>query len=200
METSLNNRSNNHSNYQREIITTKAHTSQLLELFEEQLKNTLWSERALINAIPRMISLATSEDLILELTDNLKQTHEHITRLAKIFRNIEKKPTTIKCETMERLIAEASDMMEDCEKGAKCDAGIIAAAQKIEHYEIATYGTLRQFAETLGLREAERLLMITLKEEKEADYKLTDVAIQKVNMMAASVKMKELSNQMEHYE
>ena len=76
--------------------------------------------------------------------------------------------------------------MKDCEKGSRCDAGIIAAAQKIEHYEIATYGTLREFAEELGLREAEKLLMETLEEEKAADQKLTDVAKQGVNMEAAS--------------
>ena len=86
---------------------------------------------------------------------------------------------------MEGLIAEAKEIMDDCDKGPKCDAGIIAAAQKIEHYEIASYGTLREFAETLGLKDAENLLMKTLKEEKAADQKLTKVAVNTVNMDAA---------------
>ncbi|HAC15409.1 MAG TPA: hypothetical protein DCE78_05620 [Bacteroidetes bacterium] len=162
------------------------HTSHLMELFEEQLKDILWAEKALIKAIPKMISMATSEDLILALTDHLKETHEHISRLAKVFKTIDKKPTTVKCDAMEGLIAEASEMMEDCEKGPKCDAGIIAAAQKIEHYEIATYGTLREFADTLGLIEAESLLMESLNEEKAADLKLTEVALEGVNMEAAA--------------
>lgn len=167
-----------------------AHTSHLMELFEEQLKDILWAEKALTKAIPKMITLATSEDLILALTDHLEQTREHITRLAKVFKTIDKKPSSKKCDAMEGLIAEATEMMEDCEKGPKCDAGIIAASQKIEHYEIATYGTLRKFAETLGLREAEKLLMGTLKEEKEADQKLTDVAVEHgVNMEAASAQV-----------
>lgn len=165
-----------------------AQTSHLMELFEDQLKDILWAEKALTKALPKMIALATSEDLILALTEHLNQTFEQITRLAKVFKTIDKKPTTTKCDAMEMLIAEATEMMEDCEKGPKCDAGIIATAQKIEHYEIASYGTLRKFAETLGLKDAERLLMVTLKEEKEADQKLTHVAVvQGVNEEAASI-------------
>lgn len=168
-------------------ITNGMNTSHLMELFEEQLKDILWAEKALIKAIPRMINLATSDDLIIELTSHLQQTNEQVTRLAKVFRTIGKKPTTIKCDAMEGLIAEASEMMEDCDKGPKCDAGIIAATQKIEHYEIASYGTLRKFAETLGLRDAEKLLMETLIEEKEADLNLTNVAVvHGINMAAAS--------------
>lgn len=162
-------------------------TSHLMELFEEQLKDILWAEKALIKAIPKMISSTTSDELIIALTDHLKQTREQVTRLAKVFKFIDKKPTAIKCDAMNGLIEEANEMLEDCEKGPKCDAGIIAAAQKIEHYEIATYGTLREFAETLGLREAEALLLKTLEEEKEADQKLTDVAVKGVNTEAASV-------------
>lgn len=187
MQTKSNKLSKDHSKSNGKAINKGVHTSHLMELFEEQLKDILWAEKALTKAIPKMITLATSDDLILVLTDHLQQTFEQVPRLAKVFNTIDKKPTTIKCDAMEGLIAEASEMMEDCEKGPKCDAGIIAAAQKIEHYEIATYGTLRKFAETLGLREAEKLLMETLKEEKEADQRLTDVAVEHgVNMEAAS--------------
>lgn len=188
MQPTTKNLSKGHSKSKRKTINKGVHTSELMELFEEQLKDILWAEKALIKAIPKMISLATSDDLILALMDHHQQTLEQVTRLAKIFKAIDKKPATIKCDAMEGLIAEASDMMEDCERGPKCDVGIIAAAQKIEHYEIATYGTLREFAETLGLREVEMLLMKTLNEEKEADQKLTDVAVvDGVNMEAASM-------------
>lgn len=90
---------------------------------------------------------------------------------------------------MEGLIAEAIEIMEDCEQDPKCDAGIIAAAQKIEHYEIATYGTLREFAETLGLTDVVKLILETLNEEKAADQKLTKVAVKAVNMDAAKKKV-----------
>jgi len=161
------------------------HSSQLMELFEEQLKDILWAEKALIKAIPKMISMSESDYLIIALTDHLKETREHVSRLAKVFKLIEKKPSAVKCDAMEGLLAEAGEIMEDCDKGPKCDAGIIAAAQKIEHYEMATYGTLREFAETLGLRDAEKLLLESLNEEKAADNILTEVAVKVVNMDAA---------------
>ncbi|MEX2351354.1 MAG: ferritin-like domain-containing protein [Balneolaceae bacterium] len=165
-------------------------TSHLMELFVEQLKDILWAEKALIKAFPKMITLATSDDLNLVLMEHLEQTHEHVTRLAKVFKSIDKKPSTVKCDAMEGLIAEATEMMEDCVKGPRCDAGIIAAAQKIKHYEMATYGTLREFAETLGLLEAEILFKETLNEEKSADQKLTDVAVvHGVNKQAASIQV-----------
>ncbi len=178
--------SKDHSESKGEAINKGGHTSHLMELFEDQLKDILWAEKALIKAIPKMIKSATSDDLISALEDHLQQTREQVTRLENVFKAIDKKSTTIKCDAMEGLIAEATEMMEDCEKGPKCDAGIIFATQKIEHYEIATYGTLRKFAETLGLKVAEKLLMETLKEEKEADQKLTEVAVHGVNMEAAS--------------
>jgi ferritin-like metal-binding protein YciE len=161
------------------------HSSQLMELFEDQLKDILWAEKALVKAIPKMISKAASDDLIAALTDHLEETNEHVDRLAEVFRMIDKNTSTVKCDAMEGLIAEASAIMEDCEKSPKCDAGIIAAAQKIEHYEIASYGILREFAETLGLLEAENLLLETLNEEKAADQKLTEIAVKVVNMDAA---------------
>lgn len=190
MQTKSKKQSKGQSESKEKATNNGAHNSHLMELFEDQLKDILWAEKALTKAIPKMITLATSEDLILALTDHLKQTHEQVIRLAKVFNTIDKKPRSVKCDAMEGLIAEASEIMEDCEKGPKCDAGIIAAAQKIEHYEIATYGTLRKFAETLGLREAEKLLKDTLKEEKEADQILTDVAVlHGVNMEAASAQV-----------
>lgn len=182
-----------HSKSKGEVINNGVHTSQLMELFEEQLKDILWAEKALVKAIPKMIKKATSQELIDALQSHLSETENQISNVEQVFESIDKKANAKKCEAMQGLIKEASEMMEDCEKGPKCDAGIIFAAQKIEHYEIATYGTLRKFAETLGLREAEMLLMETLNEEKAVDQKLTEVAIRGVNTKAASEQMQELT-------
>lgn len=187
MQTKSNTLTNGQSNSKSKANNNGANNSNLMDLFEEQLKDILWAEKALIKAIPKMITLASSDDLILTLTDHLHQTHGQVTRLAKVFKTIEKRPSPVKCDAMQGLIEEASDMLGDCEKGPGCDASIIAAAQKIEHYEIATYGTLRKFAETLGLREAEGLLLKTLEEEKAADQRLTEVAVHKVNEEAAAL-------------
>jgi len=160
-------------------------SSQLMKLFEDELKDIYWAEKALTKAIPKMIKKATSTDLIDALESHLSETQNQVSRLEKVFNSIEKKAVAKKCEAMEGLIMESQEIMEECEEGAMCDAGIISAAQKIEHYEIATYGTLRQFAETLDLTEAVDLLEETLEEEKAADEKLTEVAVSAVNVKAA---------------
>ena len=160
-------------------------SSQLMKLFEDELKDIYWAEKALTKAIPKMIKKATSTDLFDALESHLSETQNQVSRLEKVFNSIEKKAAAKKCEAMEGLIMEGQEIMEECEEGAMCDAGIISAAQKIEHYEIATYGTLRQFAETLDLTEAVDLLEETLEEEKAADEKLTEVAVSAVNVKAA---------------
>lgn len=160
-------------------------SSQLMKLFEDELKDIYWAEKALTKAIPKMIKNATSTDLIDALENHLSETQNQVTRLEKVFDSIEKKAVAKKCEAMDGLIMEGQEIMEECEEGAMCDAGIISAGQKIEHYEIASYGTLRQFAETLDLTEAVDLLEQTLEEEKAADEKLTEVAVSAVNVKAA---------------
>lgn len=160
-------------------------SSQLMKLFEDELKDIYWAEKALTKAIPKMIKNATAPELIDALTSHLEETENQVTRLEQVFESIEKKAVAKKCEAMEGLIKEAGEIMESCEPGAMCDAGIISAGQKVEHYEIATYGTLRQFAETLGLTEAATLLEATLNEEKAADEKLSEVATDAINIEAA---------------
>lgn len=160
-------------------------STQLMQLFEEQLKDIYWAEKALTKEIPKMIAGATSPELIDALTDHLAETEVQVTRLEQVFESIDQKAVAEKCDAMEGLIKEAGAIMKSCEVGAMCDAGIIAAAQKIEHYEIASYGTLRQFAETLGLEEAVSLLETTLQEEKAADERLSEVATDAVNVEAA---------------
>lgn len=162
-------------------------SSQLMKLFETELKDIYWAEKALTKAIPKMIKKATSEELIDALETHLEETMEQISRVEQIFELIEKKAVAKKCEAMDGLIREAVEIMEECEEGSMRDAGIIAAGQKVEHYEIATYGTLRQFAETLGLTEVAELLEATLEEEKMADEKLSEVAMSAINVEASEV-------------
>ncbi len=163
------------------------HSSQLMKLFEDELKDIYWAEKALTKAIPKMIKNATSEELIEALEFHLDETEEQVKRVEQVFELLGKKATAKKCEAIEGLIKEAAEIMESCETGAMCDAGIISAAQKVEHYEIATYGTLRQFAETLNLTEVASLLETTLDEEKAADEKLSVVATNAINVEAAQV-------------
>jgi ferritin-like metal-binding protein YciE len=132
-----------------------------------------------------MIKNATSAELIEALDNHLMETEEQVKRVEQVFELTGKKAVAKKCEAMEGLIKEAEEIMEECEEGAMRDAGIISAGQKVEHYEIASYGTLRQFAETLGLTDAVALLEETLNEEKIADEKLTEVALSAVNVDAS---------------
>lgn len=162
-------------------------SSQLMKLFEDELKDVYWAEKAWFKTIPKMIKNATSNELIDSLENHLAETEEQISRVEQIFELIGQKPVAKKCDAMEGLIDEADGIISDCEPGAMCDAGIISASQKVEHYEIASYGTLRQFAETLGLTEVESLLNATLEEEKSADAHLTEVAINTVNIEAAEI-------------
>ena len=169
----------------KEIEAKSDAATALDELFEEQLKDIYWAEKALTKAIPKMAEKATSSELAEALYSHLEETEEHVTRLEKVFEIINQKAVAKKCEAMDGLIKEGDSIVEETEAGMVRDAGIIAGCQKIEHYEIATYGTLRQFAETLGLSEAVTLLEETLEEEKGADEKLTEVAVSAVNIEAA---------------
>lgn len=162
--------------------------SQLMKLFEDELKDIYWAENALTKAIPKMVKNATSPDLKTALESHLKETLEQVKRLEEVFGLLGKKPVAKKCEAMAGLIKEASEIMKDYDKGAMRDAGIITAGQKVEHYEIASYGTLCQFAKNLGLANAKKILGLTLNEEKGADKKLTEVAETSINLMAAHQK------------
>jgi ferritin-like metal-binding protein YciE len=164
--------------------------SQLMKLFEDELKDIYWAEKALTKAIPKMIKNSSAPTLSAALKNHLNETVEQVRRLEDVFASIDKKVTSKKCEAMAGLIKEAGEIMESCDKGAMRDAGIISAAQKVEHYEIATYGTLHQFATTLGLTEAITLLAETLAEEKSADISLTEIAIATINIEAASLEEK----------
>jgi ferritin-like metal-binding protein YciE len=157
----------------------------LRELFVDSLKDIYWAEKALTKALPKMAKNATSENLIATINDHLTVTQEQVSRLEQVFELIGEKASAKKCEAMEGLIKEGESIMEETEQGPVRDAGIIGASQKIEHYEIATYGTLAAFAHTLGEDEALDLLQQTLDEEKEADTLLTEVAYNNINFEAS---------------
>lgn len=157
----------------------------LRELFVDSLKDIYWAEKALTKALPKMAKNASSENLITALNDHLLVTEGQIDRLEKVFQSVGEKAVAKKCDAMEGLIKEGEGIMEETELGPVRDAGIIAAAQKVEHYEIATYGTLAAFAKTLGEDEALELLLATLEEEKEADTTLTEAAYNTINFDAA---------------
>ncbi|TDW44607.1 ferritin-like metal-binding protein YciE [Flavobacterium sp. 270] len=157
----------------------------LRELFVDSLKDIYWAEKALVKALPKMAKNATSENLISAINDHLAVTQEQVTRLEKVFASVGEKAAAKKCDAMEGLIKEGEGIMEETEAGPVRDAGIIAASQKIEHYEIATYGTLAAFAQTLGEDDAVLLLEKTLAEEKEADTLLTEAAYNTINFDAA---------------
>ncbi|AXB57715.1 YciE/YciF ferroxidase family protein [Flavobacterium fluviale] len=158
----------------------------LRELFVDSLKDIYWAEKALTKALPKMAKNATSENLIKAINDHLAVTQEQTARLEKVFSLVGEKAAAKKCDAMEGLIKEGESIMEETEKGPVRDAGIIAASQKIEHYEIATYGTIAAFATTLGEDDAVLLLEKTLAEEKEADTLLTEAAYNTINFDAAA--------------
>ena len=159
--------------------------SQLEKLFTDQLKDIYWAEKQLTKALPKMKKAATTNELTSAIEEHLAQTEEHVTRLEEVFEICGKKAQAKKCDGMEGLVKEGESIIEETEKGTMTrDAGIIMAAQKVEHYEIATYGTLVQFAKTLGLDDAAALLEQTLEEEKETDQKLTELAEANINQEA----------------
>jgi len=160
--------------------------SALQEFFIEELKDIYWAEKHLVKSLPKMQKGATTEELQNAIADHLEATQEHVNRLEQVFEILETKAAAKKCEAMAGLVEEAQTVLEDTEKGtATRDVAIIMAAQKVEHYEIATYGGLVQLAKTLGLDEAADILAQTLQEEKEADELLTSIAENNVNYEAS---------------
>lgn len=167
------------------VLSHGINPTQLTTLLEDGLKDIYWAEKALTRAIPKMIKKASSEELIDALENHLEETRNQVDRVEQVFDIMGKKAVGKKCEAMDGLIKEGEGIMEECEDGPMMDAGIIAASQKIEHYEIASYGTLRQFATTLGFSKAATLLNATLSEEKTADETLSEVAMSTINIQAA---------------
>lgn len=148
----------------------------LQELYVEQLADLYSAEQQIIKALPDLIEAAQSEELRSALTEHLEVTREHATRIESIFEDLDQEIEKEKCKGMEGVIKEGSELVEDIDDEDVRDAGIIAAAQRVEHYEMAGYGTARTYASLLGYDDAANLLQKTLTEEKEADQKLTSLA------------------------
>lgn len=165
----------------------KGETAKNLEdFFLDSLKDIYWAENALLKALPKMLDNATDQKLKTAIKTHLEQTKEQVKRLDQVFESIGEKAEGKKCLAMEGLIKEGEEILEETEEGAVRDAGIIAASQKIEHYEIATYGTLAAFAKTLNYRTALDLLLKTLGEEKKSDCLLSTIADTNLNSQAVS--------------
>ena len=149
------------------------------DLFVHELKDLLSAEKLLVKALPKMAKGASSDALRTAIEEHLGQTKTHVERLEKVFSMLDKAPRAEHCKAMEGLIEEGSDLLEEEGSPAVKDAALIGAAQRVEHYEIAAYGTVRALAEQLGKDEAVTLLQETLDEEKQTDEKLTELALWK---------------------
>ncbi len=165
----------------------KDESSLLEELFLDELKDIYWAEKHLTKALPKMEKAATSKNLKTTFANHLVETHGQIGRLEQAFEMMGKKAQAKKCEAMAGLTKEGDGIIEDTEKGSLTrDVGLIMAAQKVEHYEIATYGSLAQLAKTIGKNNIAALMVETLNEEKAADELLTNLAENNINVEAAA--------------
>jgi len=160
--------------------------SKLQEFFVEQLQDIYWAEKKLVKTLPKLEDAATSQQLKNAFRNHLEQTKEHVTRLENVFNMIGEEADATKCHAMAGIVDEGEDIIDDTDVGtAQRDVGLIFAAQKAEHYEIATYGGLAQLAKTLGYNDASNVLGRTLSEEKETDALLTQIAESNVNYQAS---------------
>lgn len=163
----------------------KSEETMLRELFVDELKDIYWAEKHLVKALPKMKKACTNEELATAFEDHLAVTENQIGRIEQVFELMEMTPRAKKCEAMDGLVREAQNIIEELPKGTSVrDAGLIISSQKVEHYEIAAYGSLVQLAKTMGETEIADLLAETLEEEKEADQLLTELAVSSINIEA----------------
>ena len=154
------------------------------DLYTDMLKDLYSAEKQLVKALPKMAKNAQSADLQKAFQEHLRQTEGHVERIERIFSDLGGSPRGKKCVGMEGLVEEGNELLQEQVDPDVLDAGLIAAAQKVEHYEIASYGTVRTWAERLGYNQAAQLLQQTLDEEGEANKKLTQLAESHINMEA----------------
>jgi ferritin-like metal-binding protein YciE len=158
----------------------------LKQLYVDELKDLYSAETQMVKALPKLAKASSNAELRQGFEEHLRQTSEHVSRLEQIFEMLEEKPTGKKCLGMEGLVKEGAETMQEEYDEAVMDAALIGAAQRVEHYEIAGYGTVRAFAELLGQAQHVSLLEQTLQEEKQTDDKLTQLAVQ-INSQAGQV-------------
>ena len=162
----------------------------LKEFFIEELKDLYWAENALVKALPKMFDNATDQKLKTAIKVHLDQTKDQVKRLEQVFESMGLKAEGKKCLAIDGIIKEGEEIMEETAEGPVRDAGIIASAQKVEHYEIASYGTMAAFAKTLNEKTALDLLLKTLGEEKKSDTLLSTIADTNLNSQAVDGKLK----------
>ena len=168
-------------------LTDEMKNSEFHQFFIDELKDIYWAETHLLKALPKMKTAATSDELSKAFDKHLTETEKHVETLEKVFGILGEKAVGKKCEAMAGLLKEAEEIIGDTDKGTMVrDAGLILAAQKVEHYEIATYGTLRVFANTMGHNDVYDLLTKTLENEKATDVALTKIAESFVNEEASA--------------
>jgi ferritin-like metal-binding protein YciE len=170
-------------------------SNRLKHLYVEELRDLYSAESQMVKALPKMIKAATSEDLRAGFAEHLEQTKGHVLRLQEIFKVLGESPKGKLCKGMEGLIKEGGDMIEEGPTPEELDAGLISAAQRVEHYEIAGYGCVSTYAKLLGEDEAVSLLRETLEEEKKTDAKLTELA-ENINLKAAGSEDTDETNSM----
>ena len=164
----------------------KKDDNEFREFFIDELKDILWAEKAWLKALPKMRKAATGKELAESFDADITETEEQISTLEQVFELMGEKPKTKKCDAMDGLLSEAESIISDTEKGSAIrDAGLILAAQKVEHYEIATYGTLAAFADAMKETKVAKMLRSILKDEKKSDKALTALALDSVNEDAA---------------
>lgn len=156
----------------------------LKDLYIHELKDLYSAEKQLTRALPKMAKAASNKQLKAAFQEHLEQTREHIARLEKVLGSHDETTRGPKCKAMEGLVEEGSELMEEESDEEVLDAGLIAAAQKVEHYEIASYGCVRTYAELIGDKEGARILQTTLNEEGATDKKLTALAMSTINVAA----------------
>ena len=170
-----------------ETQTAQATDSKLKEFFTDQLEDLLWAEKKLVKTLPKMQEAATSAELKKAFGNHLTETQTHVSRLEQIFGIIGEEVDTTKCAAMAGIVDEGEDIIDETEEGtAQRDVGLIFAGQKVEHYEIATYGGMVTLAKTLGYDDAAKILSQTLEEEKKADSLLSEIAENKINYQAST--------------
>lgn len=153
----------------------------LEDLFEDGLRDIYYAEKAILKALPKMAKKVGHEELKAAFNEHVEMTNKQVQRLEQVFQMIGAKPRAKKCQAMDGLVAEAEELMKEAEDEDVRDAGLLGAAQSVEHYEISRYGTLKAWAQRLGMDKAAQLLDQTLQEEKETDAKLTRLAEQAIN-------------------
>ncbi len=163
----------------------------LEKFFVEQLKDVYNAEKQIVRALPRMSKAATDEELRNAFDTHLRETEKQVERLERVFKDFGQTPQGKKCVGMEGLIEEAKELLQEDVDPEVLDAGLIMAAQKVEHYEIATYGCLKTYAELLGNEDAARVLDEILEEEKRADQLLTEIAERSINVEAIEARPEE---------